>query len=783
MTVAKGHVKIGAPGALRDYLLTDPRQFAATPANPMAAKIATGGGKYDDYVGWSFWVMEDWSAGASRQSDEVGNGYLFGDCASFMRQRLTLPFSCIPVGRIEQASLYRAFDVPFDLKGELGIGTTQTVKKVALELKLSLSGGTDVASGAWVYVFVDGVCSAVKMEFSRTANTVYAPGTAMYGDTVDLSALHPGGQWIYLDFGTDVTLDPATYNYWIAWYPAVAGETLYVPVGEYFDLATNHAIAYGTSWSGPPTFGGQAVTCYAMFNRLAGTLNYDPLVTAQVYGGWEIEPIADMVQRGINLYCYGGTRMYKLTAGGDPEDDVWEELSYSSGVAAVFDMHVWGDDIYVAHGTKLYKIDASDNESEVGTNLEAHVLTAWNGYLYRASGNELWYTGDGTTWEGPFEAGPPGEDITGLAGLGEYCYIATETGLYYLAPGDFVVGVAPWPVRSAANGLGMINHNGALYVPLRNRIWMFSESGTFNDVWLDQGADFPAEYLGEIVHLASTHLGLVASVRASDQATSPTLWLLSSEGWHCLAVLPPAMGAGKVRADSTLNRLWTATYQGWTYWLPFEPMAVIPVRNPLQMWAPYGWMETDWYSGGLLDVDKDWESVTVFGANLSSDGYVRVYYRDSETAAWRLLGTVTADNTELRWLQATYRPTSAKLKLGFLLTGKDRYTTPEVRAWRVKYMPMVTDRWRWQLPILVHDSQQMLDGSINSYTAAQQLAHLDSMVTRVAPLVLEDPTGVQYEVKVLGGSKQISEYEAIPAGSGTQRIKWVYTLSLEQVTA
>lgn len=770
MAVQKGHIKLGAPGALRDYLLTDPKQFVATPANPMAAKIATGGGSYDDFENWSYWVQEDWSAGAGRNSDQVGSGYMFGDCATFMRNRLALPFFNAICTKISMSAIGgSSFNVPYFVQGEMAIGTTQTYSQAAMKVTPYTSTTT---SKIWFYVFVDGVCTSATIALWNCTAGVGRPVAPMFSTTVDLTELHPGGQWLHLDFG-NLTTDPASKDYWVVVYPTVAGETLYLPYQTYdATMNKNDAMCYNGStftWVSRASFSNRQF--FAIANSHISTL---------AEGGWAGDELADIVHANGETYVYGKAYMYKYFDYDDDWDNSFTYVTYAAP-AGVYDMQVWGSKVYVAHGTKLYTIDSSETVAEVGSSLAAKALAAWNGYLYRASGNQLWYTADGSTWTGPLEIGPTGTEVTGMAGLGEYLYIATEDGLYYLAPGDFIVGIAPFPSLNAANGARMVNHNGSLYLPMKNRIWQFTESGSFIDVWLDQGANFPSEYLGEIHSLASTHLGLIASVNPTDGTSSPTTWVMTPEGWHCLAVLPPDMGAGRVVGDPVNQRLWMCTYQGYVYWVPFEPLAVIPIRNPAQRWLPYGWIESDWYTGGLIDVAKDWESVTVFGEQLSAGQAVRVYYKDAEDAAWTLLGTATADNTELRWEQDTYRPTSNKMKIGLLLATNDEYITPVVRAVRVKYLPMIADRWRWQLPLSVHTDQQMLDGSLNTYTVAQQLAHLDGLVTQVEPVIFEDIEGAQYEVKVLGASKQIIEFEALP--DETRKTKWVYALSLEQATA
>ena len=770
MVVPKGHIQLGTPDDLRDYLLVDPRQFAATPANPFAAKIATGAGSYDDFENWSYWVMEDWSGGAGQNADQVANGYLFGDCATFMRGRLTLPFLSTFTGTWPNAGAGgNAWNQPYEVAGEMAIGSEQDYESVALRVlaTFAVEEENDI-TGAWGYVFVDGVCSSVTIEYARCAEGTGYPTTVLASEEIDIEFLAPGGRWVYLDM--NVSVDETTYDYWIILRPTVEGETLYVPyVGYDAAVNLNTPIAYdGTAWEARTEFGNR--TFFAITNPAPYTL---------AGGGWAGDEIADIVRNGSVIYAYGKAYMHDFTPGLYPWQEYWTFVTYEAP-AGVDDMHTWGDMVYVAHGDALYSIDSEETVVEVGSDLPANVLTAWNGYLYRAAGNQLWYTGDALTWVGPFEVGPPGVNVTGMAGMGDYLYLTTEDGLYYLAPGDFVVGIAPFPTADSANGARMINHDGSLYIPMRNRIWQFTPSGTFADVWISQQTDFPPDVLGEIHSLASTHLGLVATVQSADFATSPTVWVMQSEGWHCLAILPPGMGAGRIVNDPINRRLWFASWQGLIFSVPFEPLAVIPVRNPLQQWAPYGWMETDWYSGGLLDVQKDWESVTVFGANLSDDTSVSVYYQDSEGSAWALLGEAKADGTELRWLQDVYRPTSNKIKLGLLLRTRDVYSTPEVRAVRVKYSPMLLDRWRWQLQLAMHEDQQMLDGTLNAYSVAQQMTHLDSLVKRIEPVIFRDMLGDLYEVKVLGASKQVMKYEVL---ADDVAIQWNYVLSLEQIVA
>jgi hypothetical protein len=66
----KGHVQLGVTGDLRDYVLVDPMQYHASPANPMAPRLNTGE-KFAELAGWAEWVQQDWPGGVGQQ-DRVG---------------------------------------------------------------------------------------------------------------------------------------------------------------------------------------------------------------------------------------------------------------------------------------------------------------------------------------------------------------------------------------------------------------------------------------------------------------------------------------------------------------------------------------------------------------------------------------------------------------------------------------------------------------------------------------------------------------------------------------
>lgn len=78
----------------------------------------------------------------------------------------------------------------------------------------------------------------------------------------------------------------------------------------------------------------------------------------------------------------------------------------------------------------------------------------------------------------------------------------------------------------------------------------------------------------------------------------------------------------------------------------------------------------------------------------------------------------------------------------------------------------------------VLDQQTTLDNDLNSYTAIQQRAHLDSLATQIPPIIYEDLDGMQYECKVRDLSVQTDKLEYL---DGSTVYSCLYRLTIEQV--
>jgi len=360
--------------------------------------------------------------------------------------------------------------------------------------------------------------------------------------------------------------------------------------------------------------------------------------------------------------------------------------------------------------------------------------------------------------------------------MGDYVYVATDSGLMYVGFGDSVRGVTVWGSPSGNNGSGMIHWQGSLYIPAQESIMRWDGSNML-PMGLDLGEGLPPDKQGNVAALASTNNWLIAGVNSRSATDSATIWGYNGQGWHNMAVLPPGMPISCLYYRRSNQRLY-AGGAGLIFSLYLPDIAhVVDTTSP--EFAPVGWLETDWFYGGLQEVRKDMESVYILGEDISANQSVDVYWQDDDSTGWELLGTVTGNRTELRWSDYATRPNTRQIRLGLLLHTNDSTLTPIIRAVRVKFHSMIADWFRFRLPLQVSDDQAMLDNDLNPYNAKQQLTHLLALSTQVAPIIIEDLLGVQYEAKVLDASFQIDKAEYI---NSEKRVSGTFHLTVEQVT-
>lgn len=735
----EGHIALGD----HEYMLHVER-YQQQLVNPLAAKLGTGAGDYDDLDDWSAWVLTDYRAGVSKRDPEEG-GFLYADSAD---TRFEMQLNLAPLVSCTALSTNGIY-VPGHAKTELS--TDADHQKVSIKFTAPI---TETVSRVWVLL-------------QAAAGTEITAG--FYTD----SSGDPGT--LVGTAGTYTTQEEAPIPYCIAIAPSAAltAGTVYHVVIEPTDSTDTLTFPLGTGGS----------------SRTSKYYDGTDWLTTVWYGSEYASPFFILDSGGINsggqvvdivtfnnaTYAASGQQIYKYNTG----TGVWAAVGTALG-ATITDLHVWENELWIGLGdTADMKTMSTGEVFTTETGHQARILTDWRGYLYRSDGSDLYYTTDGSTWKGPIVVGPDDWPIRGLAGLvGIDVFASLDGALAQISYGDNVFWTVRYGGHESTNGRGMVHHEGDLFIPEGYGLVRMTSGGQLLRIGLDQGEGLPALRQGKIYSMASMNNWLLAFVHPGDADGMPTLWAWNHEGWHNLATLPQGIGAGPVYYDRANQRLWLGTGAGFLFYIDLPDSTDNPVRARSATFAPYGWLETDWFHGGLMEIHKDLESLYVSGT-LSSGQSVTLYYQDDGSTDWEVFDEFAADREEKRWADLATRPSTRRLKLGVRLRTTSNTGTPDIEAIRLKYHNMMPDRWQFFLPVRVAEFTTMRDGHKVERTVDEQERELRALCTSTAPLEYVDIGGEEYLVKITNAARTVHNHQTYHEG---QHYEALWSLTLVQVS-
>lgn len=767
MTV--GHVTLDGV----EYMLIDPRSHTRGGANQMAAKLGTGAGDYDDLENWAAWLMDDWSAGAGqKRGDDPGFDFSTLD-TRFGGQIILPPLAYNLCQPWDTAT--RFFPTSYS-SSTLAVDDT-TKPYVAWKALPAVSNATMYGHNMAILLWPLEAGTVVVITPGYRND-----GTGVFTWSASLAAITCNADnGFYQLAGATVAVPAGSTGYYKL---QVTAGSIFFPIVTTDQSTVLLTSADGSTWA-------------------TGTANRYPWIT-RTSSTFTLASNTGMMLSwaGTVYYATHNRQLYSWTSSGG-----WTALSAAFGVASSMPcaMAVVGGVIWVAYtgSTTLYQWSIAGGS---GSNSVLATTALWvRDYIWRANGNSLYYSSDGATWSDAIAVGAGSSLIRDICNLGGDTYVATDDGLYLIAPGDQAVPATEWPVRTLgttntatnvypSNPIRMANWQGSLYIAMRNTLYRYDQGGSLINLSLTLNGAFPSDWQGKIVSLGSSAFFLYAGVSTdttNGTITDPdidtgfsSVWAYNGQGWHCVMQLPRGVKPTTcpIEVETVGNRILVMTNSGiMTAELPDS------LANPYEdaRDLPFTIMssiEFEWFDGSLREVKKDFESVYVSGEEFSAYTYAYVLWKDDDSTAWELLGAITANNTELRWSNSATRPNTKRIKLRVDLYNQSSnpYTSPRIDAIRVKYAPMVVDRWRWQIPIEVCDNQEMLDGVMNPVSAATMRTNLNALVMRVPPFSFTDLYGDTYDVKVT--NSQWSVVEMLYQGSA-KVVKSVLSLTLEQVVS
>ena len=749
-------ISIGAPGATRTYSVV-PGSYSESNADPIANRVDTSG-EFKIVDGWSEWVMENWQAGLGHV-DPTSGGFLYAECETRIKNKI---FLSPRMGLAGDSSIRDGVSgyASEEINSDITIGSSGTYEKVALWF-----AGATTVNGAWLFLYEaeDSINDEITVEL-RDGNDVSSASLVDTGTITPTAADRPGGMWYHVDVSGAV----ASPSAWLIIYPTTSSSITF-PNNNGGLASTDNETYDGASWSADST-----VHVYHAVHTTDDDMGSPTIVS-------------HFKLFNSNLYLAMSTLLWKKDAA---NEDQWDLVSDRSN--DIVSLEVWNNELYIAKGTNgIDKMTTGESFSNQAVNTT--LLKAWGQNIYRSYQNDLYYSSDGSTWSSAIQVGPDGYEIRGMAGLNQDLYMSTDQGLYILAPGDIPYPLIQWDSTDQYNGVSMVTHENAIYMIVNNRVVRFSSSGLLEDIWIRPDDGIANNRIGYVHNLTVVYGQVWASVQSSTEDIV-TVWAWNGEGWHHVAMPHHGATATALTAgfhpllwDRTNGRVYTVDNGvNKTFALPISTHTNNPLRDSSSEYRPFGWIEWDKFWGGPRVLQKDWESISIWGDNLSVASSVDVYYISQDVVGiggsitWQLLGSITSDGQELRWDQSSVsRPNSQWLKLGLLLKTTDRTATPVIESVVVKFLAKYPARKRWQFDIEAYDNKQEPDGTVNDYTGAQQRSHLTTMQERVPPFIFTDIDGTSYEVSNASRATTIVDDEYY---NSSNQYKTVHRFVIEMVT-
>lgn len=601
--------------------------------NALSIKTAQGDPKFSDQSHLSVWNQTDWRGGRAEDRAEAGNRYGDGNMMTYLKERLMQRSRDLIMGTVSIKQGVWLYQGTADWQTSAYLSAAAPTRKIAQ--KFTSDGNVNVNHVTLLLgLFEEHVATgagtlSVRIE---TDNAGAPSGTLADADataSINISALTVIPAWTRATFAGAVTLAAST-AYWIV-------------VAASSHVATAEPVWYITS---DTASGGRATYDGATWTTATSGHFYCFEEQAQLAAA----PTASAFFNST-FYLAAGTQIYKRVTGADTR---WTAVG-SPLANAVTDMDVLESTLWICtgKGNNAYTMNTSESFTEM-TGITGQLLHTYNGYLYRANGNQLFYTSDGTNWTSQdpdgntFLFGNSNYNINGMAGLGDGLFVAKADGLFEFARGDIVVGVERWQSQfDTNNGKGMVEWNGALYIPVKQGLVKYDGKSFDADVGPNRDEGLPDGRTGKIVAMVPLLNYLIAAVDATGASDYGSVLLYNGYGWHeigrtwqagqrvqMVGFDPTVADWNKIvynmgRMVGALNDFADATdYASWT-------------QTDSQI---CGYVETSWIGGGLLDVWKMLSSVwvNIEGENNIHDLEQRIHidYRVDRQGTWRYLGEV-----------------------------------------------------------------------------------------------------------------------------------------------
>jgi hypothetical protein len=474
----------------------------------------------------------------------------------------------------------------------------------------------------------------------------------------------------------------------------------------------------------------------------------------------------------------------------------------SGSVTNITGLCLWNDELFVSGEDITDKIDVSHSATDAG--FDSRLLLNYKGYLWRVTEeNEVSYSTDAADWFTVGSFYPLSAKAVSMAGMGDNVYIATQEGLFAVLPGDFIQWVVAWHERTSDDrGRFLTNVGGTLYVIVDNQtIYAIDDAHQITNI-LENNTLFLER--GRVAHymIRVKDYLCVAVRRGPSESPGSDIYLYKNGNWHFLTEVPATHYVEGMAWDASNSALAVFVQPSAIFKYDLSNLTTSFEYAENIRFAKNGWIEYDLFNGDKPTLDKEWESIIV---DFRQNPYTNIelygkYPIDAEGSntypanTWKKI--YPEDGVELEYENNTKdeilearitsdtefgRRATRWMKLGIRLSSQHPDYTPVINAVALKYLPNVTDRWRWNLTIPVSDTQQLADGTLVPYTAAQQYAHLEALTQQGTLVYYRDLDGRLYGCKVLSAADDHQEYNpGIDTDEYADHVPYLYQITLQQ---
>ena len=739
-----GHIQLGFAGDLREYVLIDPNSYSKSLVNPMGVKTSQGAGSYDAYDGFAYWVQENWSLGVGMDPKEPG-GFEFGEIDSRYDERLFLLPRHWPTNTKARGDAASTWNHPGSYEYEFTAGPDEEYDAIAIPLG---TFSTDIEE-VWLFQAYDGsTTTEIELWTGASWPTAQVATTTLSADSTTMRSGYRKGAFSPAVTGNGVS------NYWLVVIPSAAAS--FPATSGSFPASTSIQLRQTGAW-----------------RDVDGGSVYRPFFLTDI----DKLPASVTAASTFNGNFYIGLsdgKIYKRAGSGDDNEYYTLVATAAAGILQMIEW--WGKLVIIEDGSVAEFL--STGETLSNSTFTAQIATIHRGYFWYANGYQVYYdsTENLTTPSSSFDFFPGSDDVRGLAGINDDILVSTDTALWKIAPGDIIEGVSKWDYPSANHGVGMIYREGSVFIPYGDALLRYSENVPIQNVWI-RDAPLPTSRSGDFVGLLSTNKELIMLLNSTGQSTA---WSWNHQGWHCIAIFPPGFTLTNAIYDYSTARIYFLMEEGVTFWSLAARTDQIATFQTGTLFEPDSWIDTGNYYANLYTVEKDIESVQIFGNNIDTTSPLTIFWKDDESTAWERLGTVSEDGQLIRWNDPDTRPATRGIRLGLLLRTSDETISPEVKAIILRHYPTVIDRWQYRVPLILAPVGAGLGGKVETRTVDAMSAHLDSLVGATPPVRFIGFDGLEREVKVPHAVQRPNGYEVMNDGE-TVKFDIVYDLTVEAI--